>query len=66
MGYEGVIETATGDLLRCGYTDFANDGSFDAATESIRTDVPNLAAVKKPGAGGTFDRLDGAVWVKVA
>ena len=31
----GVVEKSSGDLIRYGYTDFANDGQFDAATEEI-------------------------------
>ena len=30
-----VIKTATGAVLRFGYCDFENDGSFDAATETM-------------------------------
>lgn len=30
-----VIETATGRVLRGGYTDFANDGQFDSLTETV-------------------------------
>lgn len=36
---EGVIETATGDLLRYGNVDFATDGAFNPGTESVRTDI---------------------------
>ncbi len=38
--HNGVIETSSGDLLRCGYADHENDGSFDAGTETQRTDCP--------------------------
>jgi hypothetical protein len=43
----GVIEKATGDLLRCGIgVDFENDGSFDPDTEEFRTDVPDNATAR--------------------
>lgn len=32
--HNGVVETATGDLLRDGYCNFVNDGGFDAANET--------------------------------
>jgi len=39
MAYNGVkqivIDTATNEVLRYGYCDMANDGIFDAATETI-------------------------------
>ena len=39
----GVIDKSTGDLLRMGFTDFSNDGSFDSENEEIRADVPTTA-----------------------
>jgi len=63
--YTGVIDTATGDLLRCGYSDFENDGSFDGANETIKTDLPNPGTIKDNENGKDFDRWDGAAWVKV-
>jgi hypothetical protein len=32
--FRAVIETATNDVLRMGYCDFENDGTFDAGTET--------------------------------
>jgi hypothetical protein len=32
--YNAVIETATGELLRAGYCDFEDDGSFDGRRET--------------------------------
>ena len=63
--YKGVINKATGDLIRCGYTDFENDGSFDSATEEIKTDCPEPGAINGNEAGDPFDRWDGSDWVKV-
>lgn len=60
----GVIITATGDLDRCGYCDFENDGSFDSGTETIKTDIPNNLSVKH-GATFPFHRWDGSAWVEV-
>lgn len=57
----GVIETTTGDLLRKGYVDFFNDGSFDASTESYRTDVPEEAAIRRPTASQN-SRWTGSAW----
>lgn len=63
----GVIETSTGDLLRAGYCDFANDGGFDAATETLKTGVPHPSATKKsPRADGTWDRWNGTAWVSAS
>jgi hypothetical protein len=63
----GVIETATGDLLRAGYTDFSADGSFDSGTESYRTDVPLNAATKNsPNDDGTWSRWDGSDWISAS
>lgn len=63
--YRGVIDDATGDLLRCGYSDFENDGSFDAVNESIRTDVPNYG--RRRGQEGLLkmDRWNGSAWIEV-
>lgn len=60
----GVIETATGNLLRTGYTDFENDGSFNADTESYRTDVPWDAQIKSLEYRA-FSRWTGTEWVSI-
>lgn len=58
----GVIETATGDLLRKGSgVDFANDGAFDATKESVRADVPDEAILR--GRANPFSRWDGSAWI---
>jgi hypothetical protein len=62
----GVIETATGDLLRAGSVDFENDGSFNETTETYKTDVPVPPKVRKAGASGNHDRWNGTAWVEVA
>lgn len=62
----GVIETATGDLLRAAAKPygFANDGSFNAGIETVRTDVPVPAEIRG-GASSTHDRWAGSEWTKV-
>jgi hypothetical protein len=62
----GVIDTATGDLLRCGYCDFENDGSFNPVVEAIRNDAPEVSPVMRVGESGTYKRWNGTVWVDVA
>lgn len=67
MTMNGVIETTTGDLLRAGVNvDFVNDGSFDAGTETIRTDVP--MPPKRKGQRGVANkhRWNGSAWAEVA
>ncbi len=46
MIQNGVTRTADGRLLRAGFADFENDGSFDGATETHHTDVPYPAKVE--------------------
>ncbi len=65
MAYNGVIETATGNLLRAGFCDFETDGAFDGLNEDQRTDIPF------PGqtvSGNHFDqkhRWNGSAWVLI-
>jgi len=61
-----VIETATGDLLRVGYSDFENDGSFDGGTETFFADIPP-AIIKIRGVLGALkmNRWTGSEWVEV-
>jgi len=61
----GVIETATGDLLKAGYCDFENDGSFDSATQTQRTDVPSPAKCRGPEEEEKMHRWNGTVWIEV-
>ena len=63
----GVINTVSGDLLRCGFCDFENDGSFDSGTETQRTDVPFPAYTESDPkvATGEFHRWNGSAWVLV-
>lgn len=64
--YNGVIETASGDLLRSGFCDFENDGSFNGATESYRTDVPFPAKIKGAPEETQMHQWNGSSWDLVA
>ena len=66
MNYNGVIETATGDLKRAGYCDFENDGSFDSGTETMRSDCPHPGKVKGDPQETNMTRWNGSAWVEVA
>lgn len=57
----GIIEKISGDLLRAGFSDFKNDGSFDVVIELYRTDVPDNPIIKRPGEG-SFHRWTGGNW----
>jgi len=61
----GVIETATGDLLRMGYCDFENDGSFDAGTQTYKTDIPE-GSVRKKKNGGDYTNWNGSAYVTIS
>ena len=61
----GVIITSTGDLLRAGFSDFQNDGTFDSGTESYRTDVPMGAKTKGNPDNADFHRWNGSAWVLI-
>jgi hypothetical protein len=63
MTQNGVIEIATGDLLRAGFCDFSSDGTFDAEKEEYRTDVPFPAVSRGSGA---WHRWNGGSWVVVS
>ena len=56
----GVIETATGDLLRCGRCTFTA-----GAGETLKDNVPVPGYRRKCGEPGQYDRWNGAAWVKV-
>jgi hypothetical protein len=58
----GVIETATGDLLRAGFCNFEHD----SGTESLRYDVPCPFYVRGKKNLPTFHRWDGNAWIEVA
>jgi len=66
MAQNGVIETSSGDLLRAGYSDFLNDGSFDSGTETYKTDVPIPAKVKYQSGETQMNRWNGSAWVLVS
>jgi len=60
MTYSGVIDTATGDLLRCGYCAFtAGEG------ESVRNDVPHPGKVRLAVNATPFHRYSGSEWIEV-
>lgn len=68
MTQNGVVETATGDLLRAGFCNFKDDGSFDAASETYRTDVPFPAKTKGSEDHSDMHRSagpDGTAWTEV-
>lgn len=57
--YRAVIDTATGNLLRAGYTDFENDGSFDPETETVVVTDPILDVQLDAAGGDTVTHFDG-------
>ena len=61
----GVIEIATGDLIRAGYCDF-DDDAFQPITESIRTDVPEGSHRRGDLLSAVMNRWDGSAWTEVA
>jgi len=66
MIYKGIIETSSGNLIRCGFTDFENDGSFDSGTETFKTDVPFPGKLKKQfddGENSDYHNFDGNDWI---
>jgi len=68
--YNGVIDRATGDLLRSGFTDFSDDGSFQSGTETYMTRIPFPGNVKDPDIktrlSSMMHRYNGSAWIKVA
>jgi len=62
----GVIQTATGDLLRAGFCDFENDGAFDSGTETYRTDIPIPSKIKGDTENSVFHRWNGSAWVEIS
>ena len=65
MKPQGKIEKATGDLVAAGYTDFKNDGSFNAATHDVRQDVPWPPFCRKQPGATQMHRWNGSAWVTV-
>jgi len=63
--YKGVIEKATGDLLRVGYVDFENESSFNPSIEEVRTDVPYPGQVIYSLDFTEFHRWNGSSWVLI-
>lgn len=59
----GVIVTANGDLIRAGAVNWTTDGSFDASTETERTDVPQPARVRGNRRFPNYHRWNGSAWV---
>ncbi len=59
----GVIETATGNLLRCGFSDFT---STLVAGESQRADCPFPGLTKRTFGLSQIHRWNGTAWVLAA
>ncbi len=57
--YRAVIDTVTGNLLRAGYADFENDGSFDPATETVMVTDPIVDIQLDAEGGPTVTHFDG-------
>jgi hypothetical protein len=66
MTENGVIQKSTGNLIRAGFCDFENDGSFDASTEAQRTDVPFPGKVRGEKDETQMHRWNGSAWVLVS
>jgi len=66
MSYNCIIDTATGDLLRAGFCDFINDGSFDSGNETGRSDSPFPAKIKGAPRNDKFHRWNGSAWVEIS
>jgi len=67
--YNGVIDTATGDLLRSGFCDFSADGSFNGATETYKARMPFPGETRDPDTNRLSEmmsRWNGSAWVRVA
>lgn len=63
----GVYETATGNLLRWGFSvDFENDGSFDPGTETHTTNMPSYPKVVSDPIHDVYSRWNGSSWEEVA
>lgn len=58
---DGIIETATGDLLRAGYSTFSAGPG-----ETLRTDVPEGPLVRYAPGESQMHRWTGAIWTLVA
>lgn len=67
MIQNGKIETASGHLIAAGVgVDFENDGAFDPATETVRTDVPFPAKVRYQIGETLMNRWSGTTWELIA
>ncbi len=65
MTQNGVIETASGDLLRSGFCDFEHDGSFEPSTETHMSNVPFPSKCKGDEGETKMDRWNGLEWIEV-
>ncbi len=61
MAWNAIIETASGDLLRHGYTTLVAGG-----TETLLPDHVRPAEPRVRGAGPDFSRWDGSAWQVIA
>jgi len=65
MGMNAVINTATGDVLRKGFVDFANSSGFDSGKETMLQDVPETIIIKQTN-DNDFDQWNGTSFIVVA
>ena len=61
MGWNAIIETATGDLLRHGYTTLVAGAGETLLPDHVRADEPMVR-----GRGPNFSRWDGSAWLVIA
>ena len=66
MVQNGVIETASGDLLRSGFCDFSSDGAFNGGTETAKTDVPFPSKARGDEEETQMHRWSGTEWTLVS
>lgn len=66
QGYNGVIETATGFLLKSGFCDFSLGTPFDPLLETYKTNIPYPSKIKGQVGETLISKWTGATWVEVA
>ena len=63
MTQNGIIEDATGDLLKAGFT--TGLGTVEAG-QTQRTDVPHPGRYRGKAGATMMTRWDGTAWIEVA